>query len=204
MCPCCPLRRASSRSRPLLVILTLVVRTSTTAWLITSLRSSSARPRRTSATTSVPCAVSVLLASVRSVLCPAPPRLTSRLTHCTTVSTTTWASLVPSSRIFAWTTSASAWNLLRRCYVTPSYPRVRCTRLCWLVAPLVFLRCRSSSASTSTARSSTSPSTLMRLWLTVLLSRPLSSAVPTSPRSCRTFCCSMSLPCHSVSRPLVV
>ena len=73
-------------------------RTSTLTSLITSRRSSPARPRRTSAATPVPSAVSELLASVPSVLSPTPPRPLLRSTRCSTVRTSTPTSPVLVSR----------------------------------------------------------------------------------------------------------
>jgi heat shock protein 1/8 len=57
MCPSLPLRRVSSRSSQLPETLTWEVKISITAWSTTSLRSSSARTRRTSVETSVPSVV---------------------------------------------------------------------------------------------------------------------------------------------------
>mmetsp|Transcript_25997 Transcript_25997/g.61697 ORF Transcript_25997/g.61697 Transcript_25997/m.61697 type:complete len:270 (-) Transcript_25997:1016-1825(-) len=204
MFPSLPSRTVSSRSRRPPGTHTWVVRTSTTEWLITSSKTSSAVTRRTCLRTTVPSVVSVPPVNVPSVRCRRPRRHTSRSTRCTTVSTSTPPSRVPVSRTCVWTTSRSAWTLSKRSCVMPRSPRTKSTRSCSSVVPPVSPRSSRCLPTSSTARSRASPSTPMRLSPTEPLFRPLSCLVLTSLRSSPSCCSSTSRLCRSVLKLPVV
>merc|ERR1739848_832133 len=138
--------------------------------------------------------------SVPSAPSPPPHRPPLRLTLCSRVLTSTPPSPVPVSRSFARISSVAPPPPSTASSPTPRSTSPRSTRSSSSVDLPAFPASRSSSPTTSTERSPTSPSTLMRLLLTVL---PfcLVTLLPSPPTR---FCCSTLPRCLSVSRPLVV
>mmetsp|Transcript_7213 Transcript_7213/g.10751 ORF Transcript_7213/g.10751 Transcript_7213/m.10751 type:complete len:205 (-) Transcript_7213:912-1526(-) len=199
-----PLRRVSSRSSPLPVTLTWVVRTSTTVWSTTSSTSSSASTRRILAPTSVLSDVSEPLASVPSELFLLPLRPPLRSTLSSRVLTSTPPSPVPVSRSSARISSDPLSSPSTVSLPTPRSTSPLSTRSSSSVDLPVSPVSRSSSPTTSTERSPTSPSTPMRLLPTVPLSRlPFSLVTPLArpPTRSSSWMSPLSL---SVLRPLVV
>ena len=151
----------------------------------------------------MPSVVSALLASGLSALCLPLHKPQSKSTLFTRVLTSTPPSPVPVSR-----SSARISSVPPPPQSTVSSPMLsstnpRSTKLSSSEVPLVFLESKSSSPTTSTVRSPTSPSTLMRLLHTVLPSRPPFSLVTPHPSPPTRFSSSMSRHCLSVSRLLV-
>jgi len=147
--------------------------------------------------------VSALLASVPSEPCPRRHKPPSKSTLSSRVLISTPPSPVLDLRSFARTSSdppppLSTVSLLMRRLTSP-----RSTRSSLLGVPLVFPESKSSSPTTSTARSPTSRSTPMRLLPTALPSKlPFFPAIPPRSQPTRSSF-SMLRRCPSVSRPLV-
>jgi hypothetical protein len=219
------LRRVFSKSSPLLVTLTWVVKISTTVSSITSLMNSKENTRRQvhcpiltttlpkqianlffriCPPTPVPFVVSALPASEPSVLFPPPLRPLSRLTLFSRVSISTHQSPVLVSRSSARISSDLPLHPSTVSSLMPRLTRARSTRLSSSVVPPVSPESRSSSPITSTERSPTSLSILMRLLHTVLPSRPPFSPVTLHPSLPTRSFFSMSRHCPSVSRLPVV
>lgn len=151
----------------------------------------------------MPFVVSELLANVPSVLSPHPHKPPSRLTLSSRVLISIPRSLVLVSRSSVKIFSDQPQPQSTVSSLTPRLTSQRSTRSSSSVVPPVFPASRSSLPTTSTARSPTSPSTLMRLLLMVLPSRlPFSLVTPHPSLPTRSFF-SMSPHCLSVSRPLV-
>nr|BBE07893.1 heat shock protein 1 [Triticum aestivum] len=182
-----PLKRASLRSSPLLVTLTLVVRTLTTGWSTTLSKNSRGRTRRISA--AIP-GLSVGGQLVSGRRGPSPPlrRPPLRSTRCMRASTSTRPSPVPGLRS-TWTSSGSAWSLLRSAGML-RWTRALSMMLSLLVAPPGSQGCSSCFRTSSMARSCARTSTRMRLLPMVLQSRQPS--VERVTRRSRTSCCLMS------------
>ena len=189
-----------SRWRPLLVTRTWVVKTSTTEWSTFACRTSSERiVARTWLAISVPSDACAPSASAPSALCLLPHRQPLKSIPCSR------ALIIPAVcpghalRSCAWTTSATPWGLWRSAWRILALTRRVSMTWSWWVGPPVFPRCSRWSRSSSTARSPTSPSTQMRLWLMVQLCR-LPFSLVRAPPQCRTCCCWMWLHCPWASR----
>ena len=148
--------------------------------------------------------VSAPLASAPSVRYLHLLRPPLRSTPFTKVLTSTPLSPVLDSRSSARTSSDQPWSRLSVFFAIPRSTSPLSTRLSWSVAPPVFLASRSSSPTSLTARSPTSPSTLMRLLPTVLRSRQPSCPVIPRPSLLTRFFCLMLRRSLSVLRLLVV
>ena len=192
-------RVVSSTLRPLLVTPIWVVRISTPTCLSSSSPTSRRRPVLISLTIPVLSEDSEPLLSVLRDLFLPSPRPLPRLTLLPRVRTFPSTSPVLVSRRSTLLSSSPLLLLLSRFSRTPRSTSLRSTRLSLLVVPPVSPRSRSSFPTSLTVSSSRSPSTPMRLLLTVLPSRvlfwptrpPLRSPGPPPPRCCSPFpwCC---------------
>ena len=143
--------------------------------------------------------VFALLASALSVSFLLLHKHPSKSTRSSKVSTSTLLSLVPVSKSCARISSMAPLYLLRRSFATPRSTSRTFMKSSWLVGPLVFPVSSNLFPTSSTARSLTRVSTLMRLLPMVLPSR-LPSFPVTPLRRLETFS-SSTLPLFpSVSR----
>jgi hypothetical protein len=147
--------------------------------------------------------VSAQLVSVPSELSHPPHKPRLKSTPFMRVLTSTPPSHVLVSRNSARTSSDPPPSQSIVFSQTPRLTSPRSTRSFLSVVPLVFPESRSSSPTTSTARSPTSQSTPMRLLHTVLQFKPPFSLVTLHPSPPTRFFSSMWRHCLSVSRLLV-
>lgn len=148
-------------------------------------------------------AVSELLASERSALSLPPHRHLSRSTRSSRASISTPRSLVLASKSFAKIFSVQPPPQLIVSSPMRRSTSPRSTRSFLLEVPPVFLVSRSSLPITSTVRSPTSPSILMRLLHTVRLSKLPFSLVTLHPSPPTRSSSSTLRRCQLVSRLLV-
>lgn len=153
--------------------------------------------------TAAPCVVSVLLANVPSAPSLLQLRLRLKLILYSRVSISTPLLPGPVLKSFARIFSAPPFSLSTVFSLTPRLTNLKFMRSSWLAVPPVFPESRNSSPTTLTAKSPTSPSTLMRLLRTVLLSRLLSCLVTHLPSLPTKSCCLTSRLCLWVLRPPV-